>query len=1090
MLRIKKIFLLSLSLQFVCLLAVSQTGVKEESNIASIRLYNPNKSGAPTIVEIPIGNIATSGLVDWQNVQLNYDGEEIPFSIREGQAHWKAALVAPVKKPRAEDLLVFSIRVPSKQWVQVELIAGHSKSNVALAKKGSKLVISYPDMTVVIDEHTGMLTKLEAFGESVLTTPLEVQFFKVGEGVATYHGTMGVGNGLPIIDIKKLENIESPNVKLFSWSSTEALTEINFVLKPMKGPTVGLTYRIYPNHQIEIMSDERPWQGTSPWLDGGLEYKLSLAGSKEMLSGFQTHFPMYGYKDYAASVNSVGTLYHGTKAKTFELGEESLNGRFWHRHLAIYPKTDKAQKNDLLTMLNDGLVVEVIPVRSKPLSRNIQVIYSKEINAVGELVVNNLRNEGIEATTVSRMGSTSKSTILLNIAKDPTALGISGDGFLIQPLSKDKGIEVIAGSTFGLYRGTSYFSELNNTGGDMTVSLISQNPVVDLRAGGFGGGRVEVDFPYENDSVWEHAFSKMITNGMNTMTDLGMWSNWQMPVYFKYMPALQSNSPDEYDPVSGLKFSQIASSRAHGLKLLNFLHARGVKVWLWIPIGAIPTTFEKKFPNAVLSAKSIHFEDNKTPRFLAPEYQQYLKAYFKEILEVYPVDGFVLIRDDNGGVDTTSEFKHYVAQSRTKSPVWEQYLTVYKLLHSMNFKGDISIYPYNDFYETKLDSLLPKDLKIVGHGSGMGVLTRDFNTLGAMGDTWLDNLYSGFRVPASGRMKRLLSDRGSYWIGGAYKGAELPWDAIGYFGWQPSASVNTFRYDFGVRNFGTENALNYVEFSDAYEHLWEIMGIWLLPNKWVLLSDSERTNVAQEGRRWLIAYYQQLNKLEEDGGPKNQKDWFAQVGLYGTYFNYHLRRLEILIAMEEIMESNKRNVEGGHQLSDSLRKQLIDMNAEVYALAYGFDQQVAQVPGKMMASLRANKMTLPFKEQVFGYDGWLEQSESLKQFAGKLNISLMTVKLTQGQPFELQVELQNDGCMPWISGVGQEIELQGDTTLFGLPSKWDYDGDPMVFGDRRIITLHGLAPMHSSSTEIKINFRSPDRGRHTLLSQTIELKVP
>lgn len=1085
----KRVFLISIHLWLACLFSVAQVNLKERSNTGSIRLYNPAQTEEVSTVEIPVGNIATPGLVNWQNMRLLYKGENLPFSIREGKAHWRAALTAPVQKPRAEDLLVFSIRVPSRQWAEVELVAGSSKQATALTRSGGKLVISYPDIRVVIDERSGLLSGLDAFGESLLAAPLSLRFFKVGEGVVTHKGGMGAGgNHRPVAIVTKAEDLEPAKVKHISWSSTQALTEVNFVLQSKNGPAIGLTYRVYPNHQLEILSDERPWQGTSPWLDAGLEFNLSLEGRKKVIPDLQTYFPMYGYKDYAASVSSIGTLHSGTKAMAFEIGEESINGRFWHRRLAIYSSDKESRQDNILDMLNNGLVVETSPLRSQRLSKNVQVLFADAIKETGELVTDNLRKEGIRARSGWQSDNNSGSVIQLNIVSDPPALGISGDGFRIQPLSRDRGIEILAGTTFGLFRGASRLSKLNGSGDSITVPLLSQNPVVDLRAGGFGGGNFEVDFPYGNDSEWEHAFRGMASSGMNYMTCLGMWDNWKMPVYYKYMPELQSDAPDDYDEVSGTKFSEIASQREHGLKLLNFLHARGIKVWLWFPIGAVPTTFAKEFPDATISAKTINSEGSKTPRFISPEYQQYLKAYFKELLEVYPVDGFILIRDDNGGVDTSPEFKKYIAESRTKNPVWEQCQTVYQLLRSMSFNGEVAVYPYGDLYEPKLDSLLPKDMMIVGHGSGMGALTRDFNTLGTMGDTWLDDIYAGFRVPASARMKRLLSDRGSYWIGGAYRGAELPWEAIGYFGWQPSASVNTFRYEFGVRTFGKENALDYVAFSNAYEHLWEIMELFMLPNKWVGLSDHERTNIVRESRRWLIDYHQQLNRLEEGAGQPAHKEWFSQVGLYGTYFNYQLRRLELLIKMESVTAANKQTVESGRPLPDSLRKELISMNDEVYALAHNYDRQAAQVPGGMMAAVRENKMTFPFKEWVFGYGGWLDGSEASKQFAGKL--SVMPVSLTPGLPFELQLTLQNDGCMPWISGVGQEIELQGDTARFGLPARWDYEGAPMVFGDRRTIILRGVAPAQSGKTEIKINFLSPGRGRPVLFTKTVELKVP
>ena len=95
----------------------------------------------------------------------------------------------------------------------------------------------------------------------------------------------------------------------------------------------------------------------------------------------------------------------------------------------------------------------------------------------------------------------------------------------------------------------------------------------------------------------------------------------------------------------------------------------------------------------------------------------------------------------------------------------------------------------------------------MGHGGGAAVLVRNYERTGPMGDTWLDNIYANFRIPPSPRMRRLLSDRGSFWIGGAYCGTELPWESIGYFGWEPTATPNSLRYDWGLREFGKDKAL-------------------------------------------------------------------------------------------------------------------------------------------------------------------------------------------------------------------------------------------------------------------------------------------
>jgi hypothetical protein len=268
-------------------------------------------------------------------------------------------------------------------------------------------------------------------------------------------------------------------------------------------------------------------------------------------------------------------------------------------------------------------------------------------------------------------------------------------------------------------------------------------------------------------------------------------------------------------------------------------------------------------------------------------------------------------------------------------------------------------------------------------------------------------------------MKRLLAGRGSYWIGGAYCGVELPWETVGYFGWQPTASVNTFRYDFGETTFGEKSALDFVQFSAAYEHLWEIMSVWLLPHRWVGTGESERAKIGQEGRRWLTTYHQQLNQLKEGVGQKANEKWFSHVGLYGTFFDYHLRRAELFAKMEDLAIANKQTLTNGGPLSEPLRQQLITMNDEIYSLSRRYDEQAALVPGDMMTQTRVHKMPSPFKEWVCGYDASLENVLQVKQFDGLIRV--LPPRLTPGQPFEWEIELQNGGCIPWIPGVGHEI---------------------------------------------------------------------
>ena len=85
------------------------------------------------VIEVPVGQLAAPGRIDWTRVRLlREDGGEVPFSIREGRVHWRARLIAPIALPRAEDLLVFSTAPPRNTWSRLRLVAGPRHNRPAL----------------------------------------------------------------------------------------------------------------------------------------------------------------------------------------------------------------------------------------------------------------------------------------------------------------------------------------------------------------------------------------------------------------------------------------------------------------------------------------------------------------------------------------------------------------------------------------------------------------------------------------------------------------------------------------------------------------------------------------------------------------------------------------------------------------------------------------------------------------------------------------------------------------------------------------------------------------------------------------------
>ncbi|MHB9036197.1 MAG: hypothetical protein ACYC64_05990 [Armatimonadota bacterium] len=1050
-----------------------------------IDVYNPTGWNGSGLVEIPVGRLAAPGLVNWRKVRFMRDGREILWSIREGRPHWKSRLRCPIWEPNPEDLIVFVVAVPPGKTARVEIAPGKPDQHSALAHRDGRMVISYPDFQVSINETTGMISNITAFNDSMLTDALKATVCKLPGAGLELAGDINscrpftASGGTYSIGIAGKEAMGPPAAKLVSYSSNAAMTEANFVLGSGDGLKVALTYRVQACGIVEIESDERPWQGRSPWIDHTLDYKWQLAGRKQQLSYPVNAAPYYGFKDYVAAVHYADSVYVNSHAMVLETGEETINGRKWNRRLYFAP-ADKAFKvEDLVEFACEGFAVDVMPKCVTVGAKTITVSYPKTARAAAEVIVGAITNAGGAAELVSDTGKLAD--VSLRLAKDASDAGIEGDGFCVGLRRNGRSAVVSAGTVFGLTQAAYRIAEkIAVRNGKVNLPLIASNPAVELRAGGFGGGDFEVDFPYGPDTDWEHAFNSVIASGMNVVADLGMWSNWKMPMSYKYMPELKTDSPDAFDESSGTKFSEIDVNREHGLKLLKYLHDRGVRVWQWIPIGCVPTTYAKVHPEAMSPGS------DKIPCTTNPLYAKYIEAFAKELLETYPLDGIVMVRDDNGGICSCERCKEYLAKSRTKDSVWEQHLIIYDMLRSHGFSGKIAVYPYNDFYRPRMDSLLPEDLIIVGHGGGAAVLTRDYERIGPMGDTWPDNLFAGFRTASSTRMKRLLSDRGSFWIGGALCGTELPWESIGYFGWEPTATVNSLRYHFGAREFGKKNAGLYTRLSGVLERMWDINQYPMLPRDWVGLAFEHKTRISDDCRELLGKFNTHLAELKSAVGGEEHAGWFAHVSLFGTYFEYHLKRLEIITEMDAIVRSNKGVLDASGGLEKDARDQLIAKHREVYALAEHYDQQAAHVPGNMMARTRACGMTRPFQEWVAGYDTSMDSIIAVPQFSGTLKIQPCDVRA--GQEFVLMVELRNTGLCPWIPEAGQSLDITGGAELLGLPKSVALDGEPLAFGDSRVIELRGVAPTQSGECELEIGLRCPRRGYPVFVSAKTKMK--
>lgn len=1028
--------------------------------VASLNLYNMTDWGGPTVLEVPIGRIASPGLIDWNNVRLRCEGNDIPFTIRDGKPHWEASLSVPAGQLDPGNLLVFSCAVPKEVWKRVDIIPGAPTSASAMVRSNGVVRINYPNLQVEILEASGILRSIIAYGDEILSGPLQLSFSTIA-GIQR-SGNWGPFGGAPQITLVGKQGIAVSQVRLVSAASNQAMTEANFEITTADGVKTGLTYRVHAAGKVEILSDERPWTGTSPWVNHCMDCSLAFDGQHQDWNAAANRLPAYSFKDYVGVVTYTRALHKTAHAATAEFGQQTVNGRKWERQLWIVPQSASDDVDSLMQMVDEGVIVDVSPKSACLVGKSVCVSAPTEASVPADELVSDLVKAGIIAAR-SGGGDPGGVTISLEISAS-----IARGGFRI--VQDSAGIRVVGADLFGLVQAARTVREHLRKSG--LFPLVSVVPQIALRGAGFGGGPQEVDFPYGDDAEWENAFEGMISSGVNEMYSLGMWGNWKLPVTYKYMPELRTPD-DPFDPVTGNHLSEVASYAERGARLLDYLNKRGVQVWQWLPTGCVISSFADKHPEGMSPGSRT------VPCLTSTAYRQYLDAYIKELLETYTIGGVVLIRDDNGGICTCQRCNDYVNASRTKSGMWELYLLLYDTLKSNGFAGKISVYPYFDYYDTDLDSLLPEDMYVVGHGSGPAVLARNYRRTGLMPDTWLDNPYLGFRMPSAPRMKLYMSDHGTGWIGGAYKGTELQWEAIGHFGVEPTSSVSTFYYRSGIRRLGADSALDYAKVSVQHERMMDIYQYPMYPADWLRLSADDQNSYYSKGTVALEAYRSALAQLRSQPEVSDQVGWLAHMDLFDKYFDYELHRLGAFCQMAQIV-SGRSKLESLVGLPPVIRNQMVDLNSQIYQGAAQYDAAAASVPSNMISVLRSAGQTTPYREGVTGWwDSLLNDLAKAPMFSGTMGLE---VRRTGAESFTLVLSLRNLGICPWVANAHYRIEIGGDVSGTGLPTRWDYAGDPMVYGDERELTFVGRIPPGKASISLAVELCAPSSGRKVITS--------
>lgn len=1053
------------------LLSCTFGGVTVAQDTARIRLYNPTECETAVPVEVPLGRIAAPGLLNWNDVTLVCDGKPVPFAIREGIARRNAKLVLPVTEPRAEDLLVFSCAVQPGTWMEIEITHGTPVNTSAVTIDNGRIVVAYPGLQATIDQATGKLLSCEHKGYNFFKSPLTYSFRTRGEGS---------------------ETITPRSVDLVASSSTPAMTELHFVITVDSTLQMALTYRIHACGALEILADERPWE-VSPWDRVEAAWSVVPAGESRDLDFLVNRAPYYHFKDFLRVVKQPAAVWRTPDGAVLEMGDEVVNGRRWSRK--FFPcQADEAQASESLAeLVDEGFIVDLEPITSPLNSAAIVVLHPDGEGTSADILVDGLVHAGFSARALSEFDSNEAATVIeMRLLDNPAASGIEGDGFAVRRNGSRFVVE--AGTRFGLTQAAFRVGDFLATHPHVReLPLIASNPVVANRGAGFGGGGFEVDFAQGTQEEWHHVLEALVHSGMNVMSDMSMWSSWKMPVSYKYMPELRSENGTDFDPLTGLTFAQLVEQRERGLALIDYLHARGVKVWQEIPFGCVPTTYATKYPDAMGHGGRTTAGEMQIPCPTHPQYTQFLEAFLRELVETYPIDGVWLIRDDNGGICECDRCKQHVNTSRTRDQTWEQYLIVYDTLRRIGFKGEIGIYPYNDPYKPEFDALVPTDLRIVGHGAGDALPFRKLDNVWLFPDTWVDNVYAGFRPAAAPRVRRVQADRPSFWVGGAYWGSELAWEAIGYFGWEPTATVNTFRYERGGRLFGSQNALDYVRTTDVYEDLWEMYTVTLFPHDWVRMNTERRNEVAETAHQTLGLFRNRLSALRTAVQNPAEDRSLQQMALFGTYFEYLLVRLESLTEMTALAAANRDGLASAEGVPAEVRERLVDVYKRVLTMSERLDAEAASVPGQMVADTRKWGLTRPNNDWwISGWHQSLDQYLPMPQFAGQMKVTVG--ELAADRDFVIQVELRNTGILPWAPGWGHRIEVTGEVEKIMLPPVTMWNARWLALGETAVVELRGHAPAEPGNATVKIEFLSPSRkewpqfNRYVIAEQEVKLE--
>ena len=219
--------------------------------------------------------------------------------------------------------------------------------------------------------------------------------------------------------------------------------------------------------------------------------------------------------------------------------------------------------------------------------------------------------------------------------------------------------------------------------------------------------------------------------------------------------------------------------------------------------------------------------------------------------------------------------------------------------------------------------------------------------------------------------------------------------------------------------------------NDSYEELWDIIALHMPPADWMKLTPEVRAAVVQEAVDKVGRFRAGLSELGKVLDADQRKCWLGHVGLYASFFEYHLHRLDSFAQVYDQIFAHRDALNRPEGLPEDVADSVLGKYAEIYDWAAKYDAAMQNAPDGMLT--RCRWMTKPYQEWMAGYDQWLDGQLEIKQFVG--NSERRDGYIAAWGALHLASEAAQPGRVPLGHRAGQRIELTGDVAKLGLPAR-------------------------------------------------------